>query len=318
MSYRFVILAILAVFVSACVSNEKGPSTASNKVQLEKSSSNSPEKVFAENERKCAGNDGSACLNLATQYRKGLGVHQDKEKTLDLYIKACELDVYGACALAGGEYFTGKNVPKDRERSYVFHGKACSGDIASSCNIMGLALTIDKKASNKDLAEAKRYFNKSCKLGDVDGCKFKRLYDDAVAGKDTSRSAYDSEYEYQCYDGDYESCAVQADLYLKGNGASKNIAEAAKFYSRACLGGKIGRACHQLGLMLTPGKYKAGNLKASLAYLDRGCDANYEDSCGLLTNIYLFGQNGAPIDPKKALMYRDKLRKIMNTNNKSS
>lgn len=147
---------------------------------------------------------------------------------------------------------------------------------------------------------------KACAGGDEAACKLKSLIGHVMAGRDTSRSMYESEYEYQCYEADYQSCLLQGDRYYEGNGPAKNIRKAADFYLRACSGGNIGRACHQLGLMTAPSD-TGGDLKQSLAFLEQGCNAKYADSCGLLFNIYMLRQHGLPRDLEKLKYYRKKL-----------
>jgi len=162
----------------------------------------------------------------------------------------------------------------------------------------------------EDIKDAEILSNASCDKGDAEGCKQKKLFADIRAGKEPNRSLYESEFEYQCYEGDYSSCRVQGDRYLSGIGPIKNHKKAKDFYDHACIDGNDGKTCHKLGLLFKPGKNNTGNLESSLSYLDLGCDANYEDSCILLVNIYQFGKLGAPQDADKVMYYKKKLCEI--------
>ena len=313
MARHILFCVILALLLASCVTGDADQNKSSTANLHQGENSKIAEMAVSENKAKCDVNDGEACYRLADNYIKGWGIEKDFGKARTLFFKACDLNQYEACHNAALIYAVGHGVPKDLEKASVLYEKSCKGGVADGCNRGGMLYSLNGKATGEELRKAEILFNISCDQGNSDGCRLKKLYSDVRSGKDTSRSLYESEFEYQCYEGDYGSCQAQAERYMHGNGPPKDISKAADFYNRACLGGNIGKACHQLGLLYTPGKDNSGNLKKSLAYLERGCDAKHKESCVRLVGIYSFGQLGVPADVEKAISYRENLCAITPT-----
>ncbi len=306
MTSRVFLFAAAIILMTSCISNNGGQNNSSDtKAQHVKNNKNIIT-TLNENSSKCDADNGDACYSLAGFYRQGWGVKKDLNKARSLFLKACNLNQYEACHNAAVMYAKGHGASKDPQQAFDLYEKSCMGGLAIGCNRGGLLYMQAANPTAEQTRKAENLFNISCDLKNSDGCKFAKLFSDARDGKDTSRSLYESEFEYQCYEGDYASCQTQAERYMHGNGPVKDVSKAADFYNRACLGGNIGKACHQLGLMLIPGKSNAGNLKKSLAYFDHGCSSKYEDSCQALASIYLLGQVGAPIDLDKSEYYMQK------------
>jgi len=260
---RLLFCVVLGLFVASCVTSDADQKELSAAIQRLSEISKIDATAVSESIVKCEANDGNACYELAGLYRKGWGVEKDLVKARALFSKACDLNQYEACHNAAVIYALGLGTPKDPDQAINFYEKSCNGGVAVSCNRGGLMYTSGENATGEEIRKAEILFNISCDMGNSDGCKFKKLYDDIRAGKNTSRSLYESEFEYECYEGNYDSCQAQAERYMYGNGPSKDVSKAADFYNRACLGGKVGKACHQLGLLYTP-TTNAGNLSEFL------------------------------------------------------
>ncbi|USG59918.1 sel1 repeat family protein [Sneathiella marina] len=288
---RFFLCVLFTILLASCVTTN----TVSNVAN-----------PIRDNTVKCDAGDGYACHVLSGSYARGRGVEEDHEKALALSIKACGLNQNEACMYAALFYSGIFEIPKDVDKSIFYHEKACSGGITRGCNSAAKLHMLRKDPTPEDIEKAQALYNTACLRGDEDGCKGKRLFDDVAAGRDTSRSLYESEFEYQCYEGDYESCKVQGDRYLKGKDTRENLPKAAFFFDRACLGGNVGEACHKLGLMLLPTRKNKGDQNKSLAYLNAGCEANYDKSCLVLSNIYYIGHGGVASDVEKAEYYKKK------------
>lgn len=79
-------------------------------------------------------NDGRDCLTLANILNQGIGgVPKDVKKALELYRKACDLKVPGACLTLHYFYEAGENVPKDERKSMEYLKRGCAYFDPGSC-----------------------------------------------------------------------------------------------------------------------------------------------------------------------------------------
>ena len=77
-------------------------------------------------EKECAVNNFQSCASLGLNFDIGLGVRQDKSKSLVLYEKACNGGYAHGCFSSGLTYEIGRGVPQDKLKALQLYGKACN------------------------------------------------------------------------------------------------------------------------------------------------------------------------------------------------
>jgi hypothetical protein len=88
-------------------------------------------------------------------------------------------------------------------------------------------------------------------------------------------------YTRACDQGWRTGCFDLAGLYLAGNDAPRDPAQALEAYDRACELGHLG-ACRDVGVLLFNGNGVPADRERGLMYLKRACDAGIADACGWL------------------------------------
>ena len=74
------------------------------------------------------------CSELGFLYDIGDGIHQNKQKAVKLYTKACNGRYMGGCYNLGVLYYQGsQGVPQDKQKAKQLFGKACDGGDQSGC-----------------------------------------------------------------------------------------------------------------------------------------------------------------------------------------
>jgi TPR repeat protein len=102
----------------------------------------------------------------------------------------------------------------------------------------------------------------------------------------------------RCDGGDARACHTVGAAHEFGDGATEDIAEARKFYSRAC-DLKRAESCVYLGRMFNDGAGAPVDDKEAAKLFQRACDLHEPEGCHRLAGLHVDG-SGVPKDPKKA------------------
>lgn len=298
--------------LSACVLSDGSRQGMSSQGIMESKS----KKLFDDQAYMCDAEIALACYQLAGSYRLGFDRSVNYERAQEFLVKACELEHFVACSDAAYNYLNGKGVEIDQLNAIRLFERGCYGGISHNCYQGGMLAIKTYQVSEDEFQIVDKLFAQSCKLGIVDGCTLAQIMSDfkVIADfrndKNISKSMYDTEFEYECFSGNYESCHIQAEDYLKVKSAEPNLSLAYEFFARACIGGKLGKSCYFLGGFRNPHKNNEGKLKKSLGYLNLGCEFGDAQSCKTLSLAYGGFGKRVPIDADKILYYSGKYCKL--------
>ncbi len=110
-------------------------------------------------DKSCKLNYKLACRNLGNFYRKGISVTQSESKAKELFDKACTMDSE-LCIWIGDRY---KFDAKDYETSKTYYKKSCDLGYAWGCDDLGM-LYFNGLGMAKDDKKATQYFTKACDI----------------------------------------------------------------------------------------------------------------------------------------------------------
>jgi TPR repeat protein len=204
----------------------------------------------------------------------------------------CDAKNGRSCVLLGFRYRDGEGVPKDPVKAGALQEKACNAGYGAGC--MSLAFLWEDGAPGDDVAKVIRLRIRGCEL------------------KEGS------------------SCRHLGQMYLTGEGVTKDVARAIKLFEQACDELEDGDRCMELHFMLEKGDVIPRDKKRSDAYYERGCDLEaflcvmafdgylnpLEDSCekgGLASclevgHMHLSGEAYLKVDEAEASKYFQKAR----------
>lgn len=137
--------------------------------------------------KSCEYGNGFACNELGAAYKRGRGINKDKakskkyyDKALVLYEEECENNIAKSCANLGMIYLVemyGTNDDESKSTKYLkkafdLYEADCHHNNAEGCYQIGLSYLLGKSVINivKDRGLAKKFFDKSCKLGESSAC----------------------------------------------------------------------------------------------------------------------------------------------------
>lgn len=123
--------------------------------------------------RGCNNDDAKSCDMLAYMYQYAKGVKKDINKSIELYIKACDKESFNSCISVGNIY----NIKSEYKEAYNYYKKACDKNVAKACYLLG-TLHINENTyshfnslSQKENLKLFVQFNKkACELGYNSGC----------------------------------------------------------------------------------------------------------------------------------------------------
>lgn len=170
----------LAAFERACeLSDGEGCESAAFVIDRGRAGPRDRARVAKLLDKGCSLGSATACNDLGMAYQDGAGVAADPAKAgelfakaFELFAKACDNDPDGsnavACDTAGERAMDGTGVTADPARGRAYLEKACSRD-PKTCLDFGVALEKGLGGA-KDLAGARKAFEKACRSGDTSAC----------------------------------------------------------------------------------------------------------------------------------------------------
>ena len=140
-----VLVAILVLGLTACADRE------------------SPEKNFAEMQKKAAGGDVRACYILGLMHEQGVGVAQDKVQAALCYRKAAEQGQVRAQYRLGSLYYHGQGVPRDLTQAAEWYKKAAEQGSTPAQTALGNMYLLGEGVP-RDSSKAAYWHKKSLRL----------------------------------------------------------------------------------------------------------------------------------------------------------
>lgn len=173
--------------------------------------------------------------------------------------KLCEDGDNYQCWRVGSMYYRGDKVKKNLVEAEKYLNKSCKEDITLGCVYLGLIYT-DKK----NYSDAAEFYKKSCESG--------------LRG-----------YEM--------GCNLLGEAYYHGRGIKQNSSKTAEFYSKACNGGHI-ISCNNLAYMYNNGIGVHKDYSMAVRLHRKACDKNESIGCFNLGLHYYHGQGIRQSDSK--------------------
>ena len=115
--------------------------------------------------KNCSQSIGTACYDAAWLYDTDVLGVAEKKKAKQFYAKACRLDSLSGCLSMAAIYQL-----SDIKKAVEFYRKVCER-YGEMCGYLALLYQYGDGNLKKDLILAKKYYRKSCELGDEDACK---------------------------------------------------------------------------------------------------------------------------------------------------
>lgn len=84
-------------------------------------------------EKDCKNNNFESCIKLGLMYDNGVGVRQDKFKSVEFFTKACDGGDTSGCYILGMMYENGEGVRQDKSKALQLFGKACDMKLEDGC-----------------------------------------------------------------------------------------------------------------------------------------------------------------------------------------
>ena len=115
-------------------------------------------------QRRCTVDEPEVCVELAHEWRNGIGVPRDAIQAESYLGIACEGGLADACNDAGMMKMVGDVVPEDKEGGFALFTKGCSKDHIGACYNLGLAYA-NGDGVERDNNQAREYFVFTCERG---------------------------------------------------------------------------------------------------------------------------------------------------------
>lgn len=154
--------------------------------------------------RACDGGDVGGCCYLGAMYENGLGVPRDPAHALSIYRPACDLGSALGCVHLGRLYEQGLGIEKDVTRARALFTAACEQTPGNAATGWGCA-KLARLVKSESAEDAKRLSQKSCDLGNAEGCI--QVASDAITtGSNEQKVAARKKLEEMCNKDVAESC----------------------------------------------------------------------------------------------------------------
>ncbi len=127
--------------------------------------------------RGCALGNGMACYNLGLSYERGQGVPMDISKAANLWRQACSAGDPNGCRWLGELKRTGRfDGTRDAASGLKLIERGCEGEVAEYCVEAG-NMHLAGEGTPKDLAAAKKLYERACSLPYLDCSGLARLHE---------------------------------------------------------------------------------------------------------------------------------------------
>lgn len=190
----------------------------------------------------CTQGNGVACRVMGDKTSNGTGVSVNASAAVKYWEKACELGEGLGCTWAGKYHFWGDDasgLAKQPARAFELLHLGCLRDDHEACQWAGELLTLGTDGTG--VADPKRgvlYFDAGCSLGRGQSCSWAGdLYDDGRATGAADPATAIRNWETGCFatvKPEVFGCRQAGARRRTGDRADKDLAAAARAYTRAC------------------------------------------------------------------------------------
>jgi TPR repeat protein len=248
----------------------------------------------------CTAQNGFACNEAGRIYMRNFnrgGGNDDRDKALQLYTRACSLDLVVGCANQGSVLL---RSGRDAEARTAL-GKACDAKDATACRQFGVLLA-QGRGGPADRAAAVPLYEIACNGNDATGC-FELAYSYSRGiGVTADLTRIRPLYEKACELGNNAGCNNLGDALETGRGGAVDLVRARSLYERACKGDNR-FACNSLGQLNRDGLGGKTDPVAARALFEKACDLRSAKACNNLSDS-LLSSAGGPTDRVKAVTMR--------------
>ncbi|OQR68846.1 hypothetical protein BIW11_01944 [Tropilaelaps mercedesae] len=167
-------------------------------------------------------------------------IKRDYVKAAKVYKENCDERHYGHSCFKYATYCSlGRGTPEDKAKSFEYAMKACEANYADGCFLAGASLTDENsektKVSESDMIRGVDLLKRACELGSHHGCHFASARYIEGSGPITKDMKQAFELAIKACDlGNIYACSNVALMYRKGLGVAKDEAKA-KFYREKVL-----------------------------------------------------------------------------------
>ena len=290
--------AILTYFKQSLISGESANRTANQKNKsplrtLYPTLTQIGQPIRSSLAKDCALHHSESCLVLAMHWEMGLEGPQDREKSRDLYEKACKLSQ--------------KKTPHQSTSSLKHPSWGC---IAWAYQIEGehLKLEKQKKAIPVNLPPIKQVqtmYKEACEHNLGVGCdRLGGMHQLGIGVKKSMKSAFKF-YKKACQNQWMLGC-THAGFVLSLSSSKRNQNQAHRYFTQACQN-QEGLGCTLLGLRYLEGKENPEHKqepKKAQPYFDQACQAGELLGCVNLGILYALGTSGQEDKVKARRLFR--------------
>lgn len=233
----------------------------------------------------CDGNNFVACFSAGVLYSGEAGVQKDMQKMQELYKKACENGIAGACNnlayelenMNASENSMGNNPEnvnppsntKDNPSSTNLNAKQDSTLNASSSNP-------EAKDQNTQIID---YYQKACNSGNPNACdNLGLIYNNAQLGVQKDDLKAFTYYKQGCELGFQGACYHLGNMLYYGLGSTKDILQAQNYFEQAC-SANIANACLNAGILFENGELGNPNKTKASELYQKACKLGNQKAC---------------------------------------
>ena len=209
----------------------------------------------------------------------------------------CDRGSAGSCAILGRSYQLGRGVPKDLARATELFTKGCAAHAAPACGRIG-EMALEAHDEQRGLS----LLRDACSAGWIEGCKLsvKYMVEHPTASGGNSRNIV----KRACLGGAPGACWATGAMYANGSEASRDYAEAYRWFGMACEGAAK-RGCTDYARLIDAGQGTKADPARAVAVLTKSCEVGTADACTTLSADYDTG-HAVPKDAGKATALADR------------
>lgn len=232
----------------------------------------------------CEAADADSCAAAGALTYAGRGTARDRDASLVLYQRGCELGSDRGCRRVA-DHYVGLN---DRASLVTLYRQMCDSDRPRGCTLLGDLH--DRSGTDAEVLEIGALYERACTGGDVDGCThLGRALARGAHGVPPDAARARELLERSCDAEDYHACAELGRVEELGVGGPANLDRARSLYRLACEH-RNGIACYHLGVAAR--EVRRGRDDAAVVdYFERACESgDMPRSCGALAFMYDTGE----------------------------
>ena len=207
-------------------------------------------------------------------------------KRKELYQKACDLASVGGCQEVAILYLD-ENTETGNKKAMKALRKACFMGSKRECFKVGQIYEIGKIGVTKNITKAKEFYQKACSNYLPEACAKLGTEPISFSPKPYKDVKSKRTFEAQCNNNDYWACYRLGDMYHRGQGVTKNLDLAKKYYTKSCSGDYY-ESCFNLAHLYRHEK----NYKQALPLYLKVCEHGSYYGCSSLGRFYFDNKDG--------------------------